>query len=150
MRNEGLLSVRVMPTPGAGAGTAPALSRRPRRGWRGACALSHDSNRQQARAVETATLALADEMRRLSRGTLRRARPALGPRPALRVPARAASRRDASTPTAMRRHTSKEQPIQPQDAVARASEHRIAVRIGAGLRGVVPAIDLDHEPLRRR
>jgi hypothetical protein len=40
---------------------------------------------------------LPDELRLPRRGTLRRARPALGPRPALRVPARAASRWDAST-----------------------------------------------------
>lgn len=30
------------------------MSRRTRRGWRGACALSHDSNQQQARADERA------------------------------------------------------------------------------------------------
>jgi hypothetical protein len=29
----------------------PAVSRRPRRGWHAACALSHDSNRRQARAL---------------------------------------------------------------------------------------------------
>jgi hypothetical protein len=51
------------------------------------------------------------------RWTLRRARPALGPRPALRVPARAASRRDASTHGRPATPHSKEQP-------PRRPEHR--------------------------
>ena len=57
------------------------MLRRLRRGWRGACALSHDSNQQQARAASA-----KPQLRLSGRRTLRRARPARGPRAALRVP----------------------------------------------------------------
>jgi len=40
--------------------------------------------------------------------------------------------------------------IQPEHAVTRASQHRIAARLGASLLGVMPAIDLDHQPLGGR
>ena len=43
-----------------------------------------------------------------------------------------------------------ERRIDPDDAVTRASKHRVTARIGASLLGVVPAIDFDREPLCRR
>ena len=43
-----------------------------------------------------------------------------------------------------------ERRIDPDDTVTRANQHRITARIGASLLGVVPAIDLDHEPLSGR
>ena len=39
---------------------------------------------------------------------------------------------------------------EPKHAVARASQHRIAAGVSAILLSVIPAIDLNHEPLSRR
>ena len=40
--------------------------------------------------------------------------------------------------------------IQPEYAIASASEHRSTARIGASRLGVMPAIDLDHSPMSGR
>ena len=60
LRNKGLLSVRVMPTNGAGGVTAPRSSQTHRDGAGAARAPSRqDSNRQRARDVEKCDLALS-------------------------------------------------------------------------------------------
>ena len=135
-------------TKGAGAVTAPRLQRRTRRGWHGACALSHDSNPRQARAVETSQLrslrascpASTNCSARRSRRTLRRARRALAPRPALRVPG-ARSAKGASTTGRTTTLTARSNPSNPlgrakdfrannwaQDDAARKSA-RVTIRI---------------------
>jgi len=74
-----------------GAHPSARVARDTKQGWHATCALSHDSNRQQARALLGTS---RFDVRAV--GSLPRAR-RLAPRPRLRGPARAAARRDAST-----------------------------------------------------
>ena len=121
LRNKGLLSLRVMPPKAQAACQPPAESRRTVQGWRAACALSHDSKRQQARAVATlatshCSVALSPSRghqpkARRHRSALGRARRALAPRPALRATVARRLRSSRARPAATRRPP-REQPQQ--------------------------------------